>query len=326
MQMQDVKRPNAVLTLVPHSEMMTDSTHILGGFLSHLADERQLSEKTVSAYGADISRFFTFLTEHTGSAPTLPALAGLAPRDFRAYLAHRRSGETPLGSKSIARLLSALRTFYRYLDEQHDVSNSSLNLIRAPRRGRSLPKPLTVDSASSLLAEASSDPDVEPWIAARDTAVLTLLYGAGLRISEALSLTANDMPLSGALTIKGKGGKERRVPILPVIKSAVDDYLHKTPYPQLGNNPIFRGARGGVLQPAIIQRRVQFLRGALGLPDSATPHALRHSFATHLLAGGGDLRVIQELLGHASLSTTQIYADVDASRLLSVHAKAHPRA
>ena len=312
--------------MVLQNGIMVDSTHILGGFLSHLADERQLSEKTVSAYAADISRFFTFLTEHTGHAPTLTALAGLAPRDFRAYLAHRRSGETPLGSKSIARLLSALRTFYRYLDERHGISNSALNLIKAPRRGRSLPKPLTVDGASSLLAEASSDPDVEPWIGARDAAVLTLLYGAGLRISEALSLSANDMPLGSALTIKGKGGKERRLPILPVIRESVDHYLKLCPHSPTGEEPIFRGARGGVLQPAIIQRRVQFLRSALGLPDSATPHALRHSFATHLLAGGGDLRVIQELLGHASLSTTQIYADVDPSRLLSVHAKAHPRA
>lgn len=305
---------------------MTDSTQILGNFISHLADERQLSEKTVSAYAADISRFFGFLTEHQGHGPTLPALAALAPRDFRAYLAYRRSGNAPLGSRSMARLLSALRTFYRFLDERYGVSNSALNLISAPRRGRSLPKPLTVSGAKTLLSEAATDPDIAPWVAARDTAVLTLLYGAGLRISEALSLTANDMPLGAALTIKGKGAKERRLPILPVIKQSLDTYVRLCPFALTGDDPVFRGVRGKALQPAIIQRRVQHLRNALGLPDSATPHALRHSFATHLLAGGGDLRSIQDLLGHASLSTTQIYADVDASRLLSVHAKAHPRA
>lgn len=305
---------------------MTDSTHILDGFLDHLTHERRLAEKTVAAYGADISRFFSFVTEHQGRAATLPVLAGLAPRDFRAYLAYRRSGDTPLGSKSMARLLSALRTFYRYLDELHGVSNSALNLIRAPRRGRSLPKPLTVDGAKSLLNEAAGNPDVAPWVAARDCAVLTLLYGAGLRISEALSIRGRDVPLGDALTLTGKGGKQRRIPILPVIKSAVDYYMRLCPYAILTDEPIFRGVRGGALQPAIIQRRMQHLRSALGLPDTATPHALRHSFATHLLAGGGDLRVIQELLGHSSLSTTQIYAEVDATRLMSVHAKAHPRA
>ncbi|WP_017932584.1 tyrosine recombinase XerC [Robiginitomaculum antarcticum] len=302
-----------------------DSTHILGGFLNHLTDERRLAEKTVAAYRTDISGFFAFLTEHNGRAPTLPSLAALSPRDFRAYLAYRRSGDMPLGSKSIARLLSALRTFYHYLDERHGVSNSTLNLISAPRRGRSLPKPLSVDGAKTLLEEAANDPDMTPWVAARDTAILTLLYGAGLRISEALSICGHDIPLGAALTLTGKGGKQRRIPILPVIRDSVADYMRLCPYVIDESDPVFRGVRGGVLQPAIIQRRMQHLRSVLGLPDTATPHALRHSFATHLLAGGGDLRAIQDLLGHASLSTTQIYAEVDASRLMAVHAKAHPR-
>lgn len=294
-------------------------------FLTHLAGERRLSPKTVEAYQRDIGDFLSFLTAHLQTALSLETLSTAQVTDFRAYLAHRRRGNRSLSAASIGRHLSALRTFYRYLERRWDIRNDALALIKGPRAKRPLPKALSVEGAKLMVSDAKLADHV-PWIEARNTAVMTLLYGAGLRISEALSLTQAQMPLSDALSLSGKGGKVRRVPILPIVTEAVERYRALCPFVLDADAPIFRGARGGVLNPRIIQAEMQKLRVAFGLPDSATPHALRHSFATHLLAGGGDLRTIQQLLGHASLSTTQRYTDVDASALTRIHKAAHPRA
>ncbi|MEP3889424.1 MAG: tyrosine recombinase XerC [Hellea sp.] len=294
-------------------------------FLSHLSGERRLADKTVEAYQRDISAFLGFMASHLDEALHLAKLADLKPMDFRAYLAHRRRGDSPLSPASVQRQLSAIRTYYRYLERRWDVKNAALPLIKGPRAKRPLPKPLSVVGAKELIAEGTLIGD-EPWVDARNIAVLTLCYGAGLRISEALGLTAKDLPLGRALTLTGKGGKTRLVPILPAIRASVEKYVTLCPYPLSNEHPIFRGVRGGPLRAEIIQKEVRKLRGALGLPETATPHALRHSFATHLLAGGGDLRTIQQLLGHESLSTTQRYTEVDAAALMNVHRKAHPRA
>ncbi len=298
--------------------------HLLQSFLAHLSGERRLADKTIEAYGRDISGFLQFQTGHLGGNVTSKHLAALTPRDFRAFLSARRS-QDDLGARSVARLLSALRTFFRYLDERYGIKNSALSLISAPRAKRSLPKPVSAQAAKDLI-NGGGIVDELPWVEARDAAVLTLLYGAGLRISEALSLTGDAHPLPDVMRITGKGGKVRVMPILPAIRDAVAEYVRLCPHILAPDSPLFRGVRGGKLQAAIIQRKMQKLRGALGLPDSATPHALRHSFATHLLSAGGDLRTIQELLGHASLSTTQIYADVDMTALRKVYDKAHRRA
>lgn len=294
-------------------------------FLAHLAGERRLSDKTVSAYQRDITSFIGFLRGHLETSVTLTVLAKASARDFRAYLAFRRRGDTPLSAASIARHLSALRTFYRYLERRWGVTNDALALIKGPRAKRPLPKPLSLSGAKDLINAGSFD-QTNPWVDARNIAVMTLLYGAGLRISEALSLTWGDLPLGDTLTVTGKGGKMRRVPLLPRVQEAVAHYAQLTPTSYADNTPLFRGLRGGPLQPAIIQLEIRKLRHFLGLPDSATPHALRHSFATHLLARGGDLRTIQQLLGHESLSTTQRYTDVDTAALMRVHKEAHPRA
>ncbi|WP_427454660.1 tyrosine recombinase XerC [Litorimonas sp. WD9-15] len=298
---------------------------VLALFLDHLSGERRLAEKTVQAYQRDISAFLGFLTNYLETPLTLPEIVGVEARGFRAYLAHRRRGETVLSPASVQRHLSAIRTFYRYIERRWDASNAALPLIKGPRVKRPLPKAVSASEALKLIQEPLDSPG-EPWVAARNQAVLSLCYGAGLRISEALSLTGRDVPLARQLMLTGKGGKTRLVPILPVIGEAVSEYVRHCPYTMSPDAPIFRGARGGVLRPEIIQGEVRRLRGALGLPESATPHALRHSFATHLLAGGGDLRTIQKLLGHESLSTTQRYTDVDAARLMDIHAGAHPRA
>jgi len=297
----------------------------LSVFLSHLAGERRLSEKTVEAYQRDLSSFLDFMSSHLDEALHLGRLAELQTTDFRAYLAHRRRGSAPLSPASVQRQLSAIRTYYRYLERRWDVKNSALPLIKGPRAKRPIPKALSIDGAKELIREGSRDKKHD-WIDARNSAVLTLCYGAGLRISEALGLTGTDMPLGDALVMTGKGGKTRLVPLLPIIRQAVDRYLKLCPYSVAADKPIFFGARGGALSPRIIQAEVQKMRIDLGLPETATPHALRHSFATHLLAGQGDLRTIQQLLGHASLSTTQRYTDVDADALMKTHKAAHPRA
>lgn len=284
---------------------------------------RDRSDHTIRAYQADLLAFLSFLGCHHGE-PALPASLGqLTQSDMRAFAASERG--RGLSARSLARRLSATRSFIRWMSDRHEFDASRALATRAPKFTRSLPRPLAVDQAKALLDLATASHD-KPWIAARDTAVLTLLYGSGLRISEALALNGRDWPLPVALTIRGKGNKERQVPVLPVARDAVAEYLRLCPYPRSPDDGLFRGARGGRLSAAVLEQAMRHLREAMGLPATATPHALRHSFATHLLAAGGDLRTIQELLGHASLSTTQVYTGVDDAHLLAVYRAAHPRA
>jgi len=294
-------------------------------WLSHLKNERRLAEKTLDAYERDLRQFLSFLTGYLGARPAIKDVANLKPVDMRGYLTTRRKGGA--GARTLGRGLAGIRSFIRFLEKNNQASSAGISAMRAPKQPQTLPKPLPVIDAIRL-TNADEQMNEEPWIAARDAAIMTLLYGCGLRISEALALTPDDFPNARVTTLKinGKGGKSRMVPLLPLVNSAIADYSNLCPY-QLGKDaPIFRGARGGPLQPAVLQRAMRLLRSAFGLPDTATPHALRHSFATHLLSGGGDLRTIQELLGHASLSTTQIYTAVDSDRLLEVFENAHPRA
>lgn len=298
----------------------------LAAWLEHLAHERRLSPRTLEAYGHIGRLYLAFLQRHRGEAPRLADLGTVTPAELRAHLAERRSGDRPLNARSVSQTLSALRTFHVFLDRRCGVAAPRLALVRGPRVKATLPRPVTEDQARGLMHEPEADPDAEPWEAARDRAVLTLLYGCGLRISEGLSLTRADAPLPEALRITGKGGKTRLAPVLPAVREAIDAYLALQPFPLAPGDALFRARRGGPLSPRHVQATVQRLRGRLGLPASATPHALRHSFATHLLGAGADLRSIQELLGHASLSTTQKYTAVDAARLLDAYASAHPRA
>jgi integrase/recombinase XerC len=300
-----------------------DLSEALDRWRRWLADERRLSPHTLDGYGRDIAAFLTFLTGHLGHPPGLSDLAALQPADIRAYMASRHR---ELAKTSQARGLSALKNLFRFLDRQGLVHNAVFGVVRAPRLPISVPKPLGVEEALETLA-AAADIQSEPWMAARDLALFSLLYGCGLRLGEALSLTRGTAPVKGpSMTITGKGRKQRLVPLLPAVTEAVADYLAQCPYAGDAQAPLFVGARGGPLNPGVVQRQMRRLRPVLGLPDTATPHALRHSFATHLLAGGGDLRTIQELLGHASLSTTQRYTAVDGAALSAVYDKAHPRA
>ncbi len=293
-------------------------------WLESLASERRLSQNTLDAYERDTRQFLTFLTGHLAGPAKISDIHTLRPADLRAFLAARRREGS--GARSLGRHLAGLRSFLRYLERKGLVNAAAAGAIRAPKQPKSLPKPLTDRQALNLVTTGAQLQE-EPWIAARDAAVLTLLYGCGLRISEALGLRPIDLtPGATTLRITGKGGKTRLVPLLQIVFDSVEIYKKLCPYHLEAEKPLFRGARGGPLQPAIIQREMQKLRSAFGLPETATPHALRHSFATHLLAGGGDLRTIQELLGHASLSTTQVYTGVDSSRLLEVYDRAHPRA
>jgi integrase/recombinase XerC len=298
----------------------------LSAWLAYLEDERRASPRTLEAYGRCVSGYLGFLERHRGEAITVSDLAGVAASELRAHLAARRKGPRPLSPRSIAQTIAAVRAFHRWLDRRCRISNDEIALVRGPRLAPSTPRPVSEDQARGLLAEAELDPDRAEWQAARDRAVLTLLYGCGLRISEALSLKRADAPLGETLRITGKGSKTRLVPVLTAVRRAVDAYVEELPFALPPEEPLFRAPRGGPLSPRHVQAVVQHLRGRLGLPKSATPHALRHSFATHLLGAGADLRSIQELLGHASLSTTQKYTAVDAERLLSAYAKAHPRA
>ena len=291
---------------------------------SWLAGERRASPHTVAAYGRDLAGFLEFLTTHRGGVPGLPTLAALEPGDFRAYLARLARDEA--ARSTAARKLSVLRGFFRFLDRRKIVANGALAAVRTPKLGRSIPKALT-ESETRMTLNRVALLDMRPWMARRDLAILMLLYGCGLRIAEALSLTRGTAPeAAGMLRIVGKGGKARLVPVLPAVAEAVRDYLAICPIDLKPDDPLFVGARGHILNPRQLQGTMAKLRRALGLPEHATPHALRHSFATHLLAGGGDLRAIQELLGHASLSTTQRYTAMDPARLLAVYDKAHPRA
>jgi integrase/recombinase XerC len=297
-------------------------------WLAHLAAERRMSGKTVEAYARDVRQFLVFLADHLGGTPTLNQLAKLAPQDVRAFMAARRADGA--GSRSLMRVLAGVRSFARFLERNGKGKVGALAAVRAPKVAKTLPKPLHIAAARQVAdADVRAGEDREPWILARDAAVLALLYGSGLRISEALGLTRGAVPAPGhgdAITVTGKGNKQRMVPLLPQVAQSIADYVAICPFGLPAEGPLFVGARGGPLSPRIIQLVMEQLRGALNLPDSATPHALRHSFATHLLARGGDLRAIQELLGHASLSTTQIYTAVDTDRLLEVYRSAHPRA
>jgi integrase/recombinase XerC len=296
------------------------------GWLRHLGAERRVSPKTREAYRRDARQFLAFLAGHLGGAPTLKALGALQPADVRAFMAARRADG--IGSRSLMRTLAGVRSFARYLERSGSGRVGALAAVRTPKIAKTLPRPLPAAAARRVADPGLAGGEHEPWIVARDAAVLALLYGSGLRISEALGLRRADFAAGSGdtVTVTGKGGRQRMVPVLPQVQKLVADYLALCPYRQPDDGPLFVGAKGGPLSARVIQLAMARLRGALGLGASATPHALRHSFATHLLARGGDLRAIQELLGHASLATTQIYTEVDAERLIEAYRNAHPRA
>lgn len=293
-------------------------------WLAHLEVERGYTRETLAAYERDLRQLVTFLSQQRGYAPCLGDLAALDVKTIRAFLAaRRRQGAV---SRSLARTLSALRTFFRWLERERAIKNRAVTRVALPKLPHSVPKPLTVESAAEVVRGDALASELD-WVTARDCAVLLLLYGSGLRISEALGLLRSEAPVNGrdTIIIRGKGGKERMVPVLPVTQRAVARYIAMCPYPLEPSGPLFLGAKGGPLSPRLIQLAMQGAREELSLPDTATPHALRHSFATHLLSAGADLRQIQELLGHASLATTQVYTEVDRERLLAVYDAAHPR-
>ena len=297
---------------------------IAAQFLKAMKAQRRASTHTLEAYGRDLAQFLVFLRGHLGAPPAKADMAALAPSDFRAFLASRRADG--IESRSLARQLSAIRSWFRWMERNAVLKNAGLSAIRAPKIPHAVPRPLTAPKAREIVkADALAGDETPPWVVARDAAVLTLLYACGLRISEALGLSKRQVA-SDMLIINGKGGKARMVPMLPQARSAIAHYVALYPFNLKPDEPMFRGQKGGPLKARIIQLLVERLRGALDLPDTATPHALRHSFATHLLGAGADLRAIQELLGHASLSSTQIYTEVNRAHLLEQYAKAHPRA
>jgi len=301
-----------------------DLAAAISDWQSWLEHERRASRHTALGYGRDLAGFLDFLRDHLGAMPSLAALEALGPGDFRAYLAAR--AQDGIERSSSARALSTLRGFFRFLDRRGFIKNAALAAVRTPKLPKSVPKPLSAEDAA-LTLEGIIELAEAPWIGRRDLAILMLLYGCGLRLSEALGLTRAEAPFEPRmLSITGKGRKTRLVPVLPAVSEAIAAYVALCPHRLAAKGPLFLGVRGGPLNPRLVQRQMQRLRALLGLPETATPHALRHSFATHLLAGGGDLRSIQELLGHASLSTTQRYTAVDAERLLAVYDRAHPRA
>lgn len=292
-------------------------------WLDHQRALNGAAENTVTAYRGDVTEFLAFMSVHHGGTQGLGALATITVSDMRSWMAQTRSAD--VGPRSLARKLSAVKAFYRWLAEREGFEPTAVLATRSPKFTKKLPRPLAIDAARELI-DCVETQAREPWVAARDVAVLTLLWGCGLRISEALSLRGADAPLPDVLRIVGKGGKERVVPVLPAARAAVDAYMRACPHAQSADAPLFRGVRGGALSPGAIQKVMANARMQLGLPATATPHAMRHSFATHLLDAGGDLRAIQELLGHASLSTTQAYTAVDTLRLMEVYNRAHPRA
>ena len=301
-----------------------DSTEVAVAWLQALKSERRVAARTLEAYTRDISQFAGFLADHLGAPASCDDLRNLTTSDFRAFLASRRN--TGAESRTLARQLSAIRSFYLHAERTGPFRNPAVAAIRSPKLPHSVPKPLTVAKAAEVAAaDAMATPETPAWVVARDHGVLTLLYACGLRISEALALTPR-AARSNPLVITGKGNKTRLVPTLPTVRDALHNYQSLCPHPLSPNEPMFKGVKGGLLSPRIIQLLVERLRGALGLPETATPHALRHSFASHLLGSGADLRVIQELLGHASLSTTQVYTEVNRTHLLEQYRKAHPRA
>jgi integrase/recombinase XerC len=296
-------------------------------WIAFLGTERRLAPKTLEAYARDVAAFLGFLAGHLGGKPKLAGLARLEPADVRAFLARRRS--QGIEARTLARALAAARSFARFLEREGHGKVAALAAVRGPKVARSLPKPLSVKAARAVTDPAARAGETRaPWVLARDAAVLALLYGSGLRISEALGLSRRDVPAPGkgdSITVTGKGDKRRMVPVLPQVLAAIADYAALSPHDLTPAAALFRGVKGGPLKPRIVQLTMERLRGALGLPATATPHALRHSFATHLMARGGDLRSIQELLGHASLATTQIYTAVDSTRLIEAYRTAHPR-
>lgn len=292
-------------------------------WLDHLKAINDAAANTLDAYGRDVTGFLAFLTLHHGEGTGIGPLTRITVRDMRAWMASERArGVT---ARSLARHLSAVKNFLAYMAEREGFDASAVLSTRAPKFNRKLPRPLAEDAAKKLIDTVELQHD-EPWIAARDVAVVTLLYGCGLRISEALGLSGAAYPLGQSLRIIGKGGKERIVPVLPAAAKAVEAYIRLSPYPVEPTRPLFYGKRGGALNPRQVSKVIAATRMQLGLPASVTPHAMRHSFATHLLSAGGDLRAIQELLGHASLSTTQAYTAVDTARLMEVYEQAHPKA
>jgi integrase/recombinase XerC len=295
----------------------------LAGWLAHLRGVQGRAPRTVAAYADDVGRWLAFLAVHRGGTEGMAALVTVPQADLRAFMAAERT--RGVGARSLARRLSAIKSFTAWAAERQGGDATPMLAARAPRYRRRLPRPLPEDAAKGVLSDIGGD-SAEPWIAARDTAVATLLYALGLRISEALALRAADHPLPDVLRITGKGGRTRLVPVLPTARDAVARYVQLCPFDLPAAAPLFRGARGGPLAARLVQAAMERSRHRLGLPSSATPHALRHSFATHLLVAGGDLRAIQELLGHASLSTTQAYTAVDEARLMDVYLRAHPRA
>jgi integrase/recombinase XerC len=308
------------LLLIAAPDLMSERQ----SWLANLTQEKRFSANTLTAYERDTRQFLTFLTGYFGGPPCINDIQALKPSDLRAFLASRRKEGS--GARSLGRHLAGIRSLLRFLERKGLVNAAGAGAIRSPKQPKSLPKPLSAQQALQVV-HADTQMNEEPWIAARDAAVLALLYGCGLRISEALNLVSTDFDAeTTTLRITGKGNKTRVVPLLPAVREAVETYQKLCPYHLDPSEPMFRGARGGKLQQGIIQREMQRLRSALGLPETATPHALRHSFATHLLSGGGDLRTIQELLGHASLSTTQVYTGIDSARLMDVYDRAHPRA
>ncbi len=298
----------------------------LAAFLIHLSQERRASPRTVEAYAHSARSYLAFLQDHRGEGVTLACLTTVTPGELRAWLARRRMGDHPLSNRSLSQALSAVRSFHRFLDLRLDSPCPALTLVKGPKVRPDPPRPVSEDQARGLIAQAGIDAGRDDWETLRDTAVLTLLWGCGLRISEALSLRMKDVPLGESLRITGKGGRTRLSPVLPAVREAIDKYFAALPFTLSPDDALFRATRGGPLPPRRVQALMQSLRGRMGLSEKATPHALRHSFATHLLGAGADLRSIQELLGHASLSTTQRYTAVDAERLLSAYAAAHPRA
>ncbi|MCO4840840.1 tyrosine recombinase XerC [Ascidiaceihabitans sp.] len=292
-------------------------------WLDHQKSLKGSAENTVTAYAGDVTEFLAFITGHKGESQGLGALSKITISDMRAWMANSRGAG--VGPRSLARKLSAVKVFYRWLAAREGFEPTAVLLTRSPKFTKKLPRPLAIDAARDMI-ETVEMQSLEPWVAARDAAVVTLLWGCGLRISEALGLKGIDAPLPQVMRITGKGGKERIVPVVDAARAAVDAYVKACPHILTNDGPLFRGVRGGVLSPRAIQKAMASARMQLGLPATATPHALRHSFATHLLNAGGDLRTIQELLGHASLSTTQAYTAIDTARLLDVYDNAHPKA
>jgi integrase/recombinase XerC len=289
-----------------------------------LAAERRYSPKTLESYERDIRQFLAFVAEHMGELPTIRLLGELRPTDLRSFLARAKAAGK--AARSLGRQMAGVRSLIKFLERRGELNGAAFGAVRSPKARKSLPKALDVLQARAV-TEAGSSASIDAWIAARDAAVLGLLYGAGLRISEALGLTRADAPIGAIdmLRVTGKGAKTRIVPVMPAVRRLVEAYIVACPYNLPANEPLFRGAKGGPLSPRLIQLAIERMRGGLGLPETATPHALRHSFATHILGDGGDLRTIQELLGHASLSTTQVYTHVDAARLIEVYRATHPR-